>query len=63
LENPAKCVVLHVPAMPNAQVANALDQIREKLERYGTERVLFYEYRPASGTTSVRRYIFQMGVE
>jgi len=63
LENPAKCVVLHVPAMPNAQVANALDQIREKLERYGAQRVLFYEHRPASGTTSVRRHIFQTGVE
>jgi len=63
LENPAKCVILHVPAMPNAQVANALDQIREKLERYGAQRVLFYEYRPASGTVSVRRYVFQAGVE
>jgi len=63
LENPAKCVVLHVPAMPNAQIASALDQIREKLERYGAQRVLFYEYRPTSGTVSVRRYIFQMGVE
>ena len=63
LENPAKCVVLHVPAMPNAQVANALDQIREKLERYGAQRVLFYEHRPASGTVSVRRHIFQTGIE
>jgi hypothetical protein len=61
LENPAKCVVLHVPAMPQAQVAGALDQIREKLERYGTERVLFYEYRGASGTTSVRRQMMQIG--
>ncbi len=55
LENPAKFVVLHVPAMPSAQVANAIDRIREKLERYGAERVLFYEHRPASGTVSVRR--------
>jgi len=62
LEDKRKFVVLHVPAMPQAQVANALDRIREKLERYGTERVLFYEHRPASGTTSVRRYIVQTGV-
>ena len=62
LENSEKCVVLHVPAMPSTQVANALDQIQEKLERYGTERVLFYEHRPASGTISVRRYILQAGV-
>jgi len=63
LEDKSKFVVLHVPAMPKAQIASALDQIHEKLERYGTERVLFYEYRPASGTTSVRRHIFQTGVE
>ena len=63
LEDPEKCVVLHVPAMSNTQVASALDQIREKLERYGAQRVLFYEHRPASGTVSVRRHIFQMGVE
>jgi hypothetical protein len=61
LENPAKCVVLHVPAMPQAQIADALSQIREKLERYGAERVLFYEHRPASGTVSVRRYILETG--
>jgi hypothetical protein len=61
LENPEKCVVLHVPAMPAAQVAGALDQIREKLERYGAERVLFYEHRPASGTVSVRRRLMETG--
>ena len=63
LEDKRKFVVLHVPAMPQAQVAGALDRIREKLERYGAQRVLFYEHRPASGTTSVRRHIFQTGVE
>ena len=63
LDDKSKFVVLHVPAMPQAQVASALDQIREKLERYGAQRVLFYEHRPASGTISVRRHIFQMGVE
>jgi len=62
LEDNSKFVVLHVPAMPNAHVASALDQIREKLERYTAERVLLYEHRPASGTTSVRRHIFQTGV-
>jgi hypothetical protein len=62
LDDKSKFVVLHVPAMPHAQVAGALDQIREKLERYGTQRVMFYEHRPASGTTSVCRHIFQMGV-
>jgi hypothetical protein len=60
LSNPAKFVVLHVPAMPKPQVDDALDQIREKLERYGAERVLFYEHRPASGTVSVRRQIMQI---
>jgi len=62
LDDKPKFVVLHVPAMSNAQVVDALDQIREKLERYGAERVLFYEHRPASGTVSVRRYILQKEV-
>ena len=62
LENPAKCAVLHVPAMPAAQVSQAIDQIIQKLERYGNVRVMFYEYRPASGTVSVRRQMLRLGV-
>ena len=62
LADKRKFVVLHVPAMPAAQVANAVEQIREKLERYGTERVLLYEHRPASGTVSVRRTLNTEGV-
>jgi hypothetical protein len=61
LSNPVKFVVLHVPAMPQAQVASAVDQIREKLERYGADRVLFCEDRPARDTVSVRRHILETG--
>jgi len=62
LEKKDKFVVLHVPAMPAAQVADATERIREKLERYNAERVLFYEHRPASDTVSVRKHTLQSGV-
>jgi hypothetical protein len=58
---PSKFVVLHVPAMPAEHVSYAIEQINQKLWRYGSERVLFYEHRPASGTVSVRRQMMQMG--
>jgi len=55
LADPSKCVVLHVPAMPAHQVADAQKRVLDMLDRYGSERVLFYEHRPASGRVSVRR--------
>jgi hypothetical protein len=60
LADPSKCVVLHVPCMPAnqvayAQVAYAQERILDMLDRYGPERVLFYEHTPARNTVSVRR--------
>jgi hypothetical protein len=55
LEDPSKFVVLHVPAVPAYEVEFAKGRIRDMLGRYDSKRVLFYEYRPAENTVSVRR--------
>ena len=60
LEDKPKCVVLHVPAMPAHQVADAQKRVLDMLDRYGSERVLFYEHNPARGTVSVRRQMMQI---
>jgi hypothetical protein len=55
LEDPSKFVVLHVPAVPAYEVEFAKGRICDMLGRYNSKRVLFYEYRPAENTVSVRR--------
>jgi hypothetical protein len=61
LGDPSKFVVLHVPAVPAHQVEFAQKRILEMLQRYDSKRVLFYEYRPAEKTVSVRRLM--QGIE
>jgi hypothetical protein len=60
LEDKPKCVVLHVPAMPAHQVADAQKRVLDMLDRYGPERVLFYEHTPARNTVSVRRVMQEL---